>query len=164
MPNLVVPVGIPGSGKSTWGKTMFGHGHYSIICSDDIRRRLWGSLIEAHNCTPEEKVERNEIVWKEFYAQVEDCLKHNVDTYADGTNLNDFAREKLFSIVKRTNARAHVIVFNNTQEAWIRNTKREEDKHVPHEIMTAFQRRFDIAKAEVSLEPWDSLTMIESLG
>lgn len=163
MCNLLVPVGLPGSGKSTWGNTMFGKGHYSIICSDDIRRRIWGSLEEAHNCTPEEKKGRNETIWKEFYATVEESLKHNVDTYADATNLREEARNKLLDIAERTGATPHLIVFKNAMEAWHRNRQRERDKHVPAQVMSSFQNSFDKAMVDVSLERWDTYTVIESV-
>lgn len=162
MTNLVVPVGMPGSGKSTWGRTMFGDS-YNIVCSDDIRRRIWGSLVDAHDCTPEEKKERNEIVWKEFYDEVEDYLSFEENVYADGTNLRDFARAKLLDIALRTNTQPHVIFFDNAKQAWERNTKREEDKHVPYKVMTEFQRRFDDSKVEIFFESWTTRTLIGSL-
>lgn len=167
MPNLVIPVGIPGSGKSTWGTTLLGGGKYSIVCSDDIRRRLWGSLIEAHNCTPEVKRGRTNLVWKAFYADVEEKLKHNIDVYADGTNLRDFAREKLRDIAERTGARTHLILFDNVVQALERNVSREEDKVVPDEIQLAFINQFTLVLEDLKLgeeQRYDSVTRIENLG
>lgn len=162
MANLVVPMGIPGSGKSTWGWTMFG-GKYKIVCSDDIRRRRWGSLQEAHNCDEEEKAERNKVVWEEFYRNVHDSLQHNVDTYADGTNLRDFARKRLLDIARETGAQTHIIIFGNTVQGRERNSMREEDQHVPHEIMSNFDRSFKKAMEEVPMESWRTRTLISSL-
>lgn len=167
MPNLVIPVGIPGSGKSTWGTTLLGEGKYSVVCSDNIRRRIWGSLIEAHNCGPEVKQERTERVWKEFYADVEEKLKHNIDVYADGTNLRDFAREKLRDIAVRTGARTHLILFDNVVQALERNVSREEDKVVPDEVQLAFINQFALVLEDLKLgeeQRYDSVTRIENLG
>lgn len=167
MSNLVIPVGIPGSGKSTWGKTLLGGGKYSIVCSDDIRRRLWGSLTEAHNCTPEEKSMRTTLVWKAFYADVEDKLRHNVDVYADATNLRDFARAKLRDIAERTNADVHLILFDNVNQALDRNLSREEDKVVPSDVQEDFVKalafvRGDLVSGEES--EYNTVTRIENLG
>lgn len=167
MANLVIPVGIPGSGKSTWGNTLFGGGKYSVVCSDDIRRQLWGSLTESHNCTPEEKEMRNKLVWKGFYADVEDKLRHNIDVYADATNLGDLAREKLRDIAERTNANTHLILFDNVIQALQRNVAREEDKVVPADVQQAFQKQFAHVLEELKLgeeQCYDSVTRIENLG
>lgn len=165
MPNLVIPVGIPGSGKSTWGKTMFGHGKYSLISSDEIRRELWGSLKAAHDVTPEIKKERNGEVWDRFYRRIEDNLTHRVDTYADGTNLRQSARGRLLEIGERTNSETHVIVFNNVAQAWDRNVLRDEDLVVPHDVMKGFVRLFNKAYEDLTKIPhhYASITIIKKL-
>lgn len=138
MCNLIFPVGIPGSGKSTWAKEILGHGKYSIVSSDDIRRQKWGSLRAAHDVTPEEKAKRNGEVWDIFYRKVEDRLTHNVDTYADGTNLTKRARNRLIDISAKTGADLHVVVFDNIIQAVQRNEEREYDQIVPKDVMDKF--------------------------
>lgn len=165
MSNLVFPVGIPGSGKSTWAKTMLGRGMYSIISSDDIRRDLFGSLRAAHDVTPEEKKKRNGQVWDVFYRRVEDQLRHSVDTYADGTNLRQSARDHLYEIAKRTGSQIHCIIFDNAKQAWARNELRDDDLIVPFEVMSAFHHQFDDAKDQIldTHGVFDSITVIGAL-
>jgi predicted kinase len=164
MSKLIVPVGVPGCGKSTWGCTFFGE---FIICSDDIRRRIWGSLIEAHNCTPEEKQERNDRIWSEFYEEVEEHLRQSTPVYADATNLGHPARHKLQEIAKRTNSEIHLIVFDNVLQGLARNTQREEDKRVPTDVMENFLRSYAMLLESLQAgeeEKYDSVTRIQDLG
>lgn len=167
MSKLVIPVGIPGCGKSTWGQTMFGKGHYRIICSDDIRRRIWGSLIEAHDCTPEEKKERNQKIWNIFYRDVEEALVHNLDVYADATNLGYPARDKLREIAERTSSEIHLIVFDNVLQGLTRNVTREKDKQVPQDVMKNFLGNFATVLESLQAgeeKRYTSVTRIDNLG
>src|SRR4051812_41108561 len=124
MANLIIPVGVPGSGKSTWAKSMLDL-KYHIVSSDDIRMRLFGSLRAAHE--PEVKKDDKAKVWATFYREIDDCLAHGVDVVADATNLRAFAREKLRDIAKLQHAQTHVLLFDNYYQAWFRNRERPED-------------------------------------
>lgn len=160
MANLIIPVGIPGCGKSTWAKKLLDR-KYSVVSSDEIRKSFWGSLRESHD--PEFKKERNERVWDVFYNTIEDHLVHNVDVFADATNLNDYARERLREIAGRTGADVHVIVFANINEALTRNYSRDEDAVVPEEVMDSMRDLFDKAWTDIEDEPYDSITTIASV-
>lgn len=160
MTNLIIPVGIPGSGKSTWARTILDR-KYAVISSDEYRKKLFGSMREAHK--PETKVERNEEVWKLFYQDIENCLNHSVDVFADATNLRAFAREKLVDIAKRSGARTHVLIFSNSKQAWERNELREEDRIVPTEVMADFTLRLDEAIKDIPNESYNSVTTIASV-
>lgn len=164
MTNLYVPVGIPGSGKSTWGKVMFPRAEF--VSSDQIRRELFGSLRAAHDVTPEEKRERNRQVWDIFYADIRRTLGwYDEDVYADGTNLRDYAREKLRQIALDTDSKMHVIIFSNTAEAYGRNVAREEDQVVPQGVMNDFLGQFNEAKLNIyAFESYDSVTEIAGLS
>lgn len=163
MANLVLPVGIPGSGKSTWATAFLGSGKYSIVSSDDIRRELFGSLRAARDVTPEQKKENNARVWDVYYRRVEEGLRHNVDIFADSTNLRDFARNRLHDISKDTGASIHCVVFDNVAQALVRNTRRPVDLHVPPDVMDSFRIQFNQAKEDVLGEGYDSITVIGAL-
>lgn len=153
---LYVPVGIPGSGKSIWCARMLDG---SRVSSDEIRIELFGSLRAAHDVTPEEKKKRNAQVWERFYDRVYGRL-YDENIIADGTNLRDHAREKLRLIAEQTGSEAHVIVFNNSTQAFKQNLERDEDKHVPQDVMNDFLGQFNAEYSYISREPWASYTEI----
>jgi predicted kinase len=162
-PNLIFPVGIPGSGKSTWARTMLLD--YIVVSSDEIRKQKWGSLRAAHDVTPAEKKERNNFVWDAFYLAVATNLRMGYNVYADGTNLRIGARDRLLRIAKGAKARIHCIIFDNTFQGWERNTERDPDAHVPGVVMSDFSEEFENAKNGILALPgqFDSVTVIGAL-
>lgn len=160
-PNLFVPIGIPGSGKSTWCRRML---DALVVSSDGIRVELFGSLRAAHDVSPERKKEHNRLVWDRFYSEVEDLLAAGRDVVADGTNLRDFAREKLRAIAHRQDAQIHAIVFNNTTQAFRQNKERPEEQWVPDDVMNSFLGQFNEEYTYVTKEEWDSYTEIGKVG
>lgn len=161
--NLIFPVGIPGSGKSTWARTMLPD--YIVVSSDEIRRQKWGSLRAAHDVDPEEKKKRNGEVWDIFYEAVENNLRNGYHTYADGTNLRGAARNRLRKIAAKTSSRIHCVIFDNAFQGWERNTERDPDAHVPGVVMSDFSEQFENAKSGILALPgqFDSITVIGAL-
>lgn len=157
---LYVPVGIPGSGKSTWVRTMLNG--VTVVSSDEIRKELFGDLRSAHDVSPEQKKENNRRVWDIFYLTVKVALELE-DVVADGTNLRDFAREKLRVIAEEMDAELHCIVFSNTMQAFKRNKERPFEQIVPNDVMNHFLGQFNEEYAYINKEVWDSYTEINKL-
>lgn len=159
---LFVPIGIPGSGKSTWTRMMLSDA--VVVSSDEIRKELFGDLRTAHDVTPERKKENNRNVWDVFYLDVEISLGLGRNVIADGTNLRDYAREKLHDIATRKGATIHAIVFNNTTQAFRQNKERPEEQWVPDDVMNDFLGQFNQEYTYITQEQWDSYTEIGKLG
>lgn len=160
MHNLYVPIGIPGSGKSTWCRRML---DAVVISSDDIRKQLFGTLRAAHDVTPEEKKVRNGQVWDQFYMEVNLWVGAD-NVVADGTNLREAARQRLRDIATAQHAKVHAIVFNNTMQAFTQNLGRPEDMWVPQDVMNSFLGQFNEEYTHITKEPWDTYTEIARLG
>lgn len=161
MRNLLIAVGIPGSGKSTWAKELFDL-KYTIVSSDVIRLRLFGDLATAHNEANKEA--NNTLVWSTYHRQIRECLEHNVSVYADATHLSASSREELRDIATQTGAKAHVVMFMNIQDAIARNARRPDATRVPDDVMVMFQNRyydalFSLRSGEA--EKYASVTFIE---
>jgi predicted kinase len=168
MTNLVIPVGLPGCGKSTWAKNFFDL-KYAIVSSDSIREELFGSLVAAHagdgtkEFNPQQKAENNTRVFEIFHEKIEEALKHGVDVYADATNLNQRSRQRLVDIANKAHARTHLIVFKNSDEALMRNKLRPVDKMVPDEVMAGFILKAQTTYIEIATEKYDTVTVISSV-
>lgn len=159
MANLIIPIGIPGSGKSHWAYT-FADLKYRIVSSDKIRKRVFGGLRAAH--TPEDKVANNAKVFEEFHRDIKESLEHGVDVIADATNLNSFARHKLLKIAEQTHSKVHAVFFMNISQALHRNADRDADAMVPNEVMKAMLDKYGETLIELPNEKYDTVTRIES--
>lgn len=157
MPTLVIVAGIPGCGKSTWAKH-FLERKYVIVSTDDIRRREFGSLKAAH------AAEANEKIFAEFHRQIEDALVHNIDVVADATSLTAESRLVLRDIADRANARTHLVLFKNVQQALDRNVQRDEDARVPTDVMEHMLLKYRDTLADIAREHYDHVTKIESVS
>lgn len=156
MRNLIILAGIPGCGKSTWAENMLGS--YVILSTDSIRKRLAGSLTEAH------AQNLNSQVFREFYALIEEYLKNGWSVVADATNLTRKSRQDLVNIANLTGANAHLVLFKNVQQAIDRNMAREEDRVVPEDVMEKMVGKYRDTLAELPQEQYVSITRIESVS
>lgn len=161
-PNLIIPIGIPGCGKSTWVKEMFDL-KYAIVSSDAIRKNIFGSLVTAHRTTPEQRVANNQQVFDIFHNKISEHLQFGVDVVADATNLNPFARDRLKAIAKEHGAKTHAILFKNPTEALVRNRERDEDAQVPEDVMMNFVAKYYEVLNDLPFENYDCVTEIGSV-
>jgi predicted kinase len=154
LPNLVILAGLPGSGKSTWAKSLLKY-KYKIVSSDDIRKRLAGSLREAHD---------NEIdPWAVFYKEIEEALRHGVDVVADATFLTVKHRDWIREVATFVgHVETHFILFKNTEEARARNAARGPEDRVPEEVMDSMTDLYNDTLARLIRERYDSVMTVAS--
>src|SRR5574344_306288 len=94
MNTLYVPIGISGSGKSFLGKKLCEiyksmEERFSIVCPDDIRKRLYGDINYTGGSEPF-TVSKKEIV---------SFLKENSDVYFSSLNLN--CRDRFINDIRK---------------------------------------------------------------
>lgn len=166
--NLIIPVGIPGCGKSTWPGTLLRN--YRLVSTDEIRKEMFGSLRAAHDVSPEQRDKNNQEVFQVFHTRIGETLESGVDTYADATNLHPRARRRLRVIADRAKAKIHIVFFDNVQQAWNRNRLRDEETCVPSNVMSKMMTQFFEAKQRLlpldnhPLEEFDALTVISGVS
>lgn len=159
MSTLIIPVGIPGSGKSTWTREVFPAARQ--VSSDAIRLELFGSLEAAHK--EEAKERNNEIVFKTFHTRIALHLLLHRDVVADATNLNADARLRLQNIVaEQPSAKTHLVLFKNVVEGITRNAARGPEDRVPERAMEYMVEKYWDALSRLPYESYDRVTMIES--
>lgn len=149
MANLYVPMGIPGCGKSYFGKVYFPS--IPKVSTDEIRERLTGN---------ENDQTRNEDVFAAFHEEVRSALFLNQDVYADATNLHLFARDKLKACMRGID-QVHYIVFRNGLQALRRN--RERERRVPDDVMMyKMLPAYEKMLMQIVQEQCDTMTVIRS--
>ena len=97
---LLIIMGIPGSGKSTWTRNMF-YGRIPIVSSDNIRIEMNygpGSAWNFKGQTPWVR-EQNGEVFKRFHEDIKRYLAYG-SVVADATSLEKMARKSLLRFQK----------------------------------------------------------------
>lgn len=102
-PKLYILIGIPGSGKSTYAKTL----DAKIASSDDIRQLIYGD----ESCQDDPKKVFNLMLAKTSY-----YLASGDDVVYDATNVSKWSRRKPISCAKKYNADCIAIYINTPLE------------------------------------------------
>lgn len=152
-PQLVVLVGIPGCGKSTWAERMLLKSFGGIASSDAIREEL--SHVSDQS--------RNDEVFKIFHDRIAALLMCGFDAIADSTALTRSSREQLCSIGSLHGAYIDLVYFSNCDEAMRRNQARE--RVVPGDVMIRMLDKYEQFRTELVQERgwYRSITEIRSV-
>lgn len=86
IPELVLPIGIPGSGKSTWIKSFNKNNKYIIVSPDEIRKELTGNISDQS--------ENDKVFWMAIEA-TKRALENGDSVIFDATNVDTLQRRKL---------------------------------------------------------------------
>lgn len=89
-PKLLLPIGISGSGKSSWISSNT-DSNTVVVCPDDIRRELTGSVSDQS---------KNAEVWSITFKRLADALNAGKDVILDATNVKARDRRGLMTFLK----------------------------------------------------------------
>jgi predicted kinase len=129
MSTLIITVGIPGCGKSTWAEMQ----NAEVVSSDAIREELCGDPTDQS---------RNSEVFALFHARIASELAKGETVIADSTGLDRFARDKLRDIGEETHATIVLVYWDNANLATRRNETRA--RRVPSAVMERMIDKLDI--------------------
>lgn len=162
MASLIIPVGIPGCGKSTYAETFFDKSTDSIWSTDEIRAQM-GDVNDQS---------KNDVVFQSFHNNIYEDLFDGLRVFADATNLTSKARTTLRAIAKKAEIdraptspiKIHLVVFSNPDQAVFRNLKR--DRVVPEHAMMRMLENYERFKLELAQERhlYDTITEVRSFA
>lgn len=89
-PRILIPVGISGSGKSTWIKSNT-DSNTIVVCPDDIRKELTGDISNQS---------KNSEVWSIAFDRIVKALNNGKNVILDATNVNSHDRKRLMDYLK----------------------------------------------------------------
>ncbi len=126
-PLIVLLVGLPGSGKSTWAA-----GKKGVLSSDALRELLADDP-------------NNQSIHPRVFRMMRELLKQRLDlrrpvTYVDATNLRPKERRPFVKLAKLFDAKIEAVFFDVPLEECIRRN-RERDRVVPDEVIRMMAAR-----------------------
>lgn len=90
-PKFIIPIGISGSGKSRWIKSLEGQG-FVVVSPDDIRRELTGSISDQS---------RNNDVFPLAFKRTIEALNSGKSVIFDATNVSSYHRKSMLETLKK---------------------------------------------------------------
>jgi predicted kinase len=126
-PRIVLLVGLPGSGKSTWVERKRG-----VLSSDALRELLADD--------PD-----NQTIHARVFRVLRDLLKHRLElkrpvTYVDATNLTPYVREPYVKLAHRFDCKIETVFFDVAVHECIRRN-RGRNRVVPDEVIRKMAAR-----------------------
>ena len=133
MADLVIMMGVPGSGKSTWAKKMLGETD-TYISRDEIRF----SLVKED----EEYFSKENEVLRTFFEKIDAAiLTTKRYVYADATHLSPTGRRQLLANLKNKPNRIYAVYIDVSLETALkRNAERTGRALVPAEVIARMHK------------------------
>ena len=145
---VIILVGIPGSGKSTWISKQ--NLPYQTISTDQIRKELTGKV---------EDQSQNEQVFQLAYERLGHHLNHQMSVIFDATNTQKIWRGRIIEIAKQYDAFTTIVEIEDEVEIFLqRNRKRPSP--VPEDVMQEQMDEFE----KPTLEEVDRIFIVDAFG
>lgn len=132
--NFFMAIGVPGSGKSSFGERLREKG-FIIISSDEVRKEIFGTY-EANTRV------QNALVFSKILDKVKNAVIDGRDIYYDACNLSAKRRRILLTYIPRHYIKQACLFATPIEECRQRNALRE--RKVPDEIITKFFSTFEV--------------------
>ena len=127
-PELIIPVGIPASGKTTLREQ---YQDYQIISPDEIRMKIFG--VEYDHLVEKQ-------VWEIAFTLLEWYTDNRLNIYFDATSISKWARAKLIKAVDRRTYRVIAHYLECPLDLALKRN-RERDRQVPWDVMLVMADR-----------------------
>lgn len=126
MSKLIVVIGAPGSGKTTWCKHYLETHQATYVSRDEIRFNIVNEN--------EEYFSKEDQVYREFIKKINNALNRDETVIADQTSLNKKARAKLFNSLNKKPDEIIAVYLKKPLETILKyNAKRKGRCRVPEQ-------------------------------
>lgn len=143
-PMFVMLVGLPGSGKTEFGKSL--NSDFVIYSSDAIRKEMFGN---------EEIQEKNNEVFAELHKRVKNRLIDGKSVVYDATNISSKRRRAFLSEISNIDCSKVCIVIATTIEK-CKESNNGRDRKVPEYVIDRMYYNFEFPGC---FEGWDNILL-----
>ena len=130
MSELIVMVGLPGSGKSTICKNKYLL--YKVFSSDDYRERLLGNENDQSN---------NALVFNTLYRDLDNCMMSGDNCILDAANVTIKSRKQSILLAKKYGYKCIAYVVNTPIDDCVKRDS-ERERVVGKDVIVKFLHRF----------------------
>jgi len=135
---LILPIGIPGSGKSFWIKEFNKDNKYIVVSPDNIRKEITGNISDQS--------QNSKVFWMAIEA-TKRALENGDSVIFDATNVDSQQRKNLVSEMPKDIKLKAKILYVDPQEAKRRVRKDilagKNRANVPVDIIDIMQKKFE---------------------
>ena len=135
MAKVILLVGLPGVGKSTWAREYIKNNDNTVIVSSD-------NIIAKINSFRFSS-ESNDIVFKQVHKDIKDVLGHGFDVIYDATNLSRKKRRHFLKHIVR-GVRVDCVLFHEPIETIFERNETRTERHLPKDVIEKYIRSFNI--------------------
>jgi F420-dependent oxidoreductase-like protein len=144
-PCLVVLVGAPGAGKTTWAHERFGT--WPVVSADALR-----AVVGLHE--HDQRASKDAFELLERIAEAR--LRRGFTTVLDTTGLEAPRRRRWLELARRHGVAAHAVVFQ-VDDRVARSRNRARERAVPSSVLTSQLRAVPGAVEALGTEGWDGV-------
>lgn len=147
MNKLIMLIGIPGSGKSTYAEKIAERESAVVISSDRLREELFGNVLELR---------RNSKLFGEMYKRALQYLSEGKNVVLDATNITGCKRKSILNKFKSYYKECYYI---KTPLQKVLHQNRSRDRNVPENVII---RMYKILEEPDYNEGWDKINIVEN--
>lgn len=150
-PALVMMVGLPASGKSTYAKELAKKINATIFSSDELRKEMFGDVNNQDN---------NSELFIELHKRIKDCLKSGSNAIYDATNISSKRRRSFLQELNKIDCVKKCIIVA-TQPFQCLNNNMRRDRQIPEDVIV---RMFKHWNTPYWFEGWDDIEIVYPFG
>jgi hypothetical protein len=128
-PTLILTVGLPGTGKSTFARRLALATGAAVLESDALRRLLFGE--------PSYSAAENRRLFEALPAAARELLEHSRNVIIDATNLRESDRQPAYSLAQETGAQLLILRFSAPESVIRQRLALRRDGADPRESSSA---------------------------
>lgn len=133
-PKMIMMVGLPGSGKSTFAKEYAEENDCIVISSDDMRELYFGDVNDQSN---------NKELFEVIHSAIKSHLRCKQSVVFDATNIDSKKRKAFLDSIAFIECEKYCVVCATPYEVCLNNNK-YRDRNVPEDVIKRMYTHFQM--------------------